>query len=174
MARFKPWVNESCLHHFTEGKASLSLVWEGYESPCIPALQRNTAQLTQAQQVNSCSLENRSSPWDCLPESCPKQGWWVRKAAPGQPSSALAPPSCCGWVMYRAGKEINANTWQSKWLSQKRKHWAGAAVGVQRGAGPCGMGTSQCAALCRHLPWHRQLPTFPDLLKLFAKVRLNI
>lgn len=38
--------------------------------------------------------------------------------------------------MYGAGKAINANTWQSKWLSQKRKHWAAADVGMQHGAGP--------------------------------------
>lgn len=38
--------------------------------------------------------------------------------------------------MYGAGKEINANTWQSKWLAQESKHWAGAAVGVQHAVSP--------------------------------------
>lgn len=38
--------------------------------------------------------------------------------------------------MYGAGKEINANTWQSKWLLQKRKHQAAADAGVQHGAAP--------------------------------------
>lgn len=112
----------------------LGLLYQGMGRLC-PA-KWHWAQLPRAQRLNSYSLANSSSPRDCPPASCPEQGWGVGKGAPGQLSSALALPSCCGWVMYRAGKEKNANTWQSKWLSQKRKHWARAAVGVQHGVSP--------------------------------------
>lgn len=99
------------------------------DSPGTPALQGDT-------ELSGFNPPHGSLSRESFAESCPKQDWEAVKGAPQQPSSALAPPSRCRWVMYGAGKEINANTWQSKWLSQKRKHKAAADAGAQHGAAP--------------------------------------
>lgn len=146
--------------------ASCIKAWED-DSPHILAQQSN------AEPSYHMHGELISAAWWTAPHCESAFQKAVLKGAPEQPISALAPLSCCGWVTYGAGKEINANTWQTKWLSQKRKHRAGAAVGVQQRLGPMQDGHLLVCCFAQRLPWHRKLQTFPDLLKLFAKVRLN-
>lgn len=111
--------------------ASCTKAWEGF------ALQTDTEP--------SC-LEHS----DLIPtawQTAPHRGTALQQAAQnraGEWGKELLGGPALPWLFHPAVDEScteperkkNANTWQSKWLSQKRKHWARAAVGVQHGVSP--------------------------------------